>query len=94
MTQTLHPTRGAALVAEIRSRRLPIPADRRAVRELSGISLRRLATELNVTHGSISYYERGGSPGVEIAGRYRELLEEIAEAIGYKLRYEQPTTQK
>ncbi len=88
------PSRGAALVAQARRPRLPIPADRRGVRDRAGISLRELASELRVTHGSVYYYERGGTPGRTIAKRYGALLEEIAEAIGYELRYEHPAAQQ
>lgn len=95
MTEThLAPIQDLSLVEQYRRTRLPIPVDRRHVRDKAGISLRRFAREIRVSHGSIAYYERGGKPSPEIAARYRKVLEDLAAALGYQLRYEITEVQK
>ena len=74
-----------SLAEEVRLTRLPSPATRRAIRDAAGVSLRRFARALKVSHGSIAYYERGGQPRTEIAIRYRDELERLAAAVGYQL---------
>lgn len=77
--------RPLTLAEEVRLTRLPPPDVRRAIRDGAGVSLRRFARALRVSHGSIAYYERGGKPGTEIAIRYRRELEKLAAVIGFDI---------
>ncbi len=88
MTDTLMPDQELSLADEFLRTRLPIPADRRRVRHMSGFSLRRFAQKIRVSHGSIAYYERGGQPGDDIAVRYKRELERLADLFGIEMRYE------
>jgi len=74
-----------SLAEEVRLTRLPPPGIRRAIRDGAGVSLRRFARAIGVSHGSVAYYERGGTPAPCIAIRYRAELEELAKVIGYDL---------
>jgi predicted transcriptional regulator len=86
MTDTYAQPRAALTLAEeVRLTRLPAPHIRRAIRDAANVSLRRLARELRVSHGSISYYERGGQPRPEVAIRYRDELERLAATVGFDL---------
>ncbi|WP_045740837.1 helix-turn-helix domain-containing protein [Actinoplanes rectilineatus] len=86
MTDTITPPiRALTLAEEVTLTRLPAPHIRRAIRDAANVSLRRLAREIRVSHGSIAYYERGGQPGTEIAIRYREQLERLASAVGFNI---------
>lgn len=76
-----------ALVEEVKKRldtELPPPHERRAIRKAAQVSIRRLAHELGITHGSVYYYETRGNPGPDIASRYRDLLNALAAAVGYE----------
>lgn len=83
-TQTAPPA-VLTLAEEVRLTRLPPAHIRRAIRNQAGVSLRRFARALQVSHGSIAYYERGGQPRTEIAIRYRGELERLAAVIGFQL---------
>ncbi|HEY6117075.1 MAG TPA: helix-turn-helix transcriptional regulator [Candidatus Dormibacteraeota bacterium] len=84
------PARHLTLAEEVALTKLPEPHIRRAIRKAARVSLRRLAREIGVSHGSIAYYERGGQPGVEIAIRYREELERLAGAAGFQAEISKP----
>jgi transcriptional regulator with XRE-family HTH domain len=67
----------ADLVERIRARRqLPVPRERRAIRERAGVSLREAAAALGVTHAAIWRWERGSTPRQHIAA-YAQLLDEL-----------------
>lgn len=86
MTDTMtEPAKPLTLADEVRLTRLPPPSVRRAIRESARVSLRRFGKALQVSHGSVAYYERGGQPGVEIAMRYRTELERLAAVIGFDI---------
>jgi len=74
-----------SLAEEVRLTRLPPAHIRRAIRDAAGVSLRRFARALQVSHGSVAYYERGGQPRTEIAIRYRGELEKLAAVIGFPI---------
>ena len=74
-----------SLAEEVRLTRLPAPHIRRAIRDGARVSLRRFARAIQVSHGSVRYYEQGGQPGIEIAIRYRCELEKLAAVIGFDL---------
>ncbi|MGX6604860.1 hypothetical protein ACWKSP_22430 [Micromonosporaceae bacterium Da 78-11] len=74
-----------SLAEEVRLTRLPAPHIRRAIRDGARVSLRRFARAIQVSHGSVRYYEQGGQPGIEIAIRYRAELEKLAEVIGFDM---------
>ena len=85
---TIAPTeipRPRTLAEEVRLTTLPPAPIRRAIRDAARVSIRRLARELGISHASISYYERGGQPGVEIAIRYRIQLERLAAETGFDM---------
>ena len=78
---------GVSPLAElVRQRRLsPLPevAERRRIREDAGVSLEQVADELGVSHTAVSYWERGvWNPSAENAAKYRQLLEQLADAAG------------
>ncbi len=90
MTDLAVPAQEPSLADEYLRTRLPIPADRRRVRDRARFSLRQFANKIGVSHGSIAYYERGGKPSADIAERYKRELEELAAVLGIELRYDQP----
>ncbi len=90
MTDAAVSAQEPSLADEYLRTRLPIPADRRRVRETARFGLRRFAARVRVSHGSIAYYERGGTPSPDIAERYKRELEELAAVLGIELRYDQP----
>jgi transcriptional regulator with XRE-family HTH domain len=74
-----------SLAEEVRLTRLPPAHIRRAIRDAAGVSLRRFARALQISHGSVAYYERGGQPRTEIAIRYRGELEKLAAVVGFEI---------
>jgi transcriptional regulator with XRE-family HTH domain len=65
------------LLERLRARRaLPLPAERRQIRENAGASLRDVAREIGVSATSVIRWERGSSPGVHTVA-YARLLEEL-----------------
>jgi len=59
-------------------RRLPPPPQRRAMRQLAGLSMRHLAEELGVSVTAVGQWERGErSPRGDNLVSYVELLETI-----------------
>jgi len=67
-----------ALLEQARSRRnLPLPADRRRIREAAGLSLRAVAAALGVSHTAVANWEAGGTPREQERGSYGRLLEEL-----------------
>jgi predicted transcriptional regulator len=73
----------ARLARMVRLARLPEPAERRRVREAAGLSRQQVADELGVTQAAVAYWESGTwTPTLENAGKYRALLEQLAEAAG------------
>lgn len=75
------PSHYPKLLEQVRSRRrLPVPAERRRIREEAGISLRVFADALGVSHTAVASWERGATPR-ELRSEYAQLLEEIADAL-------------
>jgi transcriptional regulator with XRE-family HTH domain len=67
------------LLARVRSRRqLPLPAERRLIRERAGVSLRELGVAIGVSHVAIARWEAGGQPaGPEHVAAYGRILDEL-----------------
>lgn len=75
------PTHYGALLEQVRSRRrLPVPAERRRIREEAGISLRAVAGALGVSHTAVASWERGSTPR-EHRSEYAQLLQEIENVL-------------
>jgi DNA-binding XRE family transcriptional regulator len=73
---------GMPLADLVRASRLPDLAERKRIREAAGVSLRRMGEALGVTEGTIWNWENGrDGPSMENAVRYRELLDELSEAV-------------
>jgi len=69
-----------ALVEQVLAARLPSPAIRREIRETAGLSYRRMAEALEVDSMTVWRWEKGRTtPKLEDAGRYRSLLDALAE---------------
>lgn len=67
-----------ALAAVRASRALPTPADRAAIRRMSGLSQEDLARILGVNRSTLARWELGTLiPPAEIAERYLELLRRL-----------------
>jgi transcriptional regulator with XRE-family HTH domain len=67
-----------ALLEQARSRRkLPLPADRRRIREAAGLSLRAVAAALGVSHTAVANWEAGRTPREQELAAYGRLLEEL-----------------
>jgi DNA-binding transcriptional regulator YiaG len=77
--ETMMVGREQELLARVRSRRgLPLPAERRRIRERAGVSLRELATAIGVSHVAITRWEAGAQPANPAhAAAYGRLLEEL-----------------
>jgi transcriptional regulator with XRE-family HTH domain len=70
-------TTDSELLERLRARReLPLPAERRRLREAAGASLRDVAREFGVSATSVIRWERGASPGPH-TGAYARLLAEF-----------------
>jgi len=69
--------------------RLPPPERRRTIREQSGLSLRFIAEELNVTPSAVHAWERGLTPGRTHLYGYVALLERLAARIHRQIDIEQ-----
>jgi transcriptional regulator with XRE-family HTH domain len=68
------------LIEQVRSRRsLPLPTERRRIREEAGVSLRALGDALGVSHAAVASWERGATPRKQ-RSQYAELLRELAAA--------------
>ena len=66
----------------VRSRQLPGPEYRRALRLEAGLSLSDMADRLGVTRSAVSRWERGlRNPRVDNRVRYSELLAELKEVV-------------
>lgn len=78
---------GVSPLAElVRASRLPEPAERKRIRELAGISLRRMGDALGVTAPTVHNWENDHEgPSMENAAKYRKLLDELAEAVGTEI---------
>lgn len=64
-------------------KQLPPPGLRRAVREAAGVSLDAVAEHCEVSHQTVSYWERGmRTPTGERLERYAELLDRLAKGQG------------
>ncbi len=75
------PSQFAPLLERVRSKRkLPIPAQRRRIREEAGISLRAMAAALKVSHTAVASWERGATPREHVAA-YAQLLTELEDAL-------------
>lgn len=65
------------LLERVRSRRtLPLPAERRRIREAAELSLRDVAEVLGVSHTAVASWEAGATPR-EHRAAYARLLEEL-----------------
>lgn len=74
-------TAADTLVEQVLAARLPSPAIRREIREAAGLSYRRMAEALEVDPMTLWRWEKGKTtPKLEDAGRYRMLLDALAEA--------------
>ena len=70
----------------VRASRLPSPTERRRVREVAGVSLRRMGHALGVTAPTVHNWENAQEgPSMENAAKYRRLLEELANATGTEI---------
>jgi predicted transcriptional regulator len=70
------------LVAEVRSSKLPAPAQRRRKRERAGVSIRRAAAVNGVAPMTFLRWERGKvQPRRSNAVRYRRFLDALDEAV-------------
>ena len=66
------------LLDQARSRRkLPLPAERRRIRETAGISLRDVAAAVGVSHAAVANWEAGGMPRGKPRAAYVRLLDEL-----------------
>lgn len=73
---------GMPLADLVQASRLPDLAERKRIRKAAGVSLRRMGDELGVTEGTIWNWENGkDGPSMENAVKYRELLEQLSEAV-------------
>lgn len=72
-----------ALVEEVRlARRLPPPADRKAIRKAAGVSHGRVADELGVHRITVLKWESGDrTPRGDRLRRYVELLEALKREV-------------
>jgi transcriptional regulator with XRE-family HTH domain len=70
------------LLERVRSRRsLPVPAERRRIREQAGVSLRELAAVIGVSHVAITRWEAGAQPADPVhVTAYGRLLAELKRA--------------
>ena len=68
------------LLARLHShRKLPLPAERRKIREQAGVSLRSLAAAVGCSHVAITRWEAGARPADPTQlDRYQRLLDELA----------------
>jgi predicted transcriptional regulator len=68
------------LLARFRVRRkLPLPNERKRIRENARVSLRELAAAIGVSHVAITRWEAGAYPAdPEHLARYQRLLDELA----------------
>jgi len=60
--------------------RLPSPAQRRQIRVDAGVTVREMAALTGVSPMAISRWERGSTPAIGHALRYREILDALREA--------------
>jgi DNA-binding transcriptional regulator YiaG len=68
------------LLERVRSRReLPVPEERRRIREAAGVSLRDVALALGVSHTAVAAWEAGAMPR-EHRSSYARLLGELERA--------------
>jgi DNA-binding transcriptional regulator YiaG len=68
------------LLERVRSRRtLPVPSERRRIREEAGVSIRELARALGASHTAVASWEAGATPR-EHRAAYAQLLAELARA--------------
>ena len=68
----------------VRSRQLPGPEFRRALRLEAGLSLSDVADRLGVTRSTVSRWERGlRNPRADNRARYSELLAELKEVVAH-----------
>jgi DNA-binding transcriptional regulator YiaG len=67
------------LLARVRSlRRLPLPEERRLIRERAGVSLRELGGAVGVSHVAIARWEAGAEPAnPEHVAAYGRILAEL-----------------
>jgi transcriptional regulator with XRE-family HTH domain len=67
------------LLARVRSlRRLPLPAERRLIRDRAGVSLRELGAAIGVSHVAIARWEAGGQPASPAhVTAYGRILDEL-----------------
>lgn len=74
------PTHYPELLAQVRARRrLPLPSERRRIREDAGVSLRAVAAALGVSHTAVASWEMGVTPRAHRAA-YAQLLTELERA--------------
>jgi transcriptional regulator with XRE-family HTH domain len=65
------------LLERVRSRRqLPVPSERRRIREQAGVTLRDVAIALGVSHTAVAKWEAGATPR-EQRNAYARLLDEL-----------------
>lgn len=65
------------LLERVRSRReLPLPAERRQIRDAARLSLRDVAVALGVSHTAVASWEAGATPREKRAD-YARLLDEL-----------------
>ncbi len=72
----------ADLIARVRDSHLPTPVQRRRIRTAAGVTLREMATALDVTPMTVLRWERGEvRPAHRHAAAYRSLLDGLRAAI-------------
>jgi predicted transcriptional regulator len=79
VAETMIENRQRELLERVRSRKaLPVPAERRRIRERAGVSLRELGAAIGVSHVAITRWEAGAEPAdPRHLASYRRLLEEL-----------------
>ena len=72
----------AELLARVRGARLPPPVERKRIRTAAGVTLREMASVLDVTPMTVLRWERGEvRPASGHALAYRELLDGLKGAV-------------
>jgi transcriptional regulator with XRE-family HTH domain len=69
------------LLKRVRARRvLPVPRERRRIREAADLSLRDVAAALGVSHTAVASWEAGATPR-EHRAAYADLLDELTKLV-------------
>jgi transcriptional regulator with XRE-family HTH domain len=77
------PSHSDPLLERLRAKReLPLPAERRRIREAAGASLRDIASELGVSHTAVRRWETSRAVPRESRIAYARLLDELKRLTG------------